>query len=173
MRWIHTEKHDRVDRETMYLWVHAGLMFLGLGISLKPIPQGVLHDMTRDGFRALAILILAGSTLCLIGAAMGSRWFLPSARVDRRVPYAFAAFGQVSVVSSLFFADLMTIENADLVGTLGGSLTFAIGFACSQLASIAAKEAWRFNHKLRHPDCHWFEDAADYHTGTLPKLGSL
>lgn len=157
MRWIHTEKHDRADRETMYLWVHGGLAFLGLGISLKPVPTGALASMTRDGFRALAILILCGSGICLLGAAMGSRWFFPYAALDRRIPYVFAAFGQISVVSSLFFADLLIIEQDDLVGTLGGSLTFAIGLACLQMAIIAGKEAWRFNHKLHHPDCRWFD----------------
>jgi hypothetical protein len=111
-----------------------------------------------------------GSGLCLIGAAMGIGCFFPTARVDIRIPYAFAACGQLSVVVSLGFVVMLQLARADLIATLTGALTIGVTASCFQIACIAAKEAWRFNHLMRNPECRWFERSVEHRTGRFPAI---
>lgn len=156
---LHCARTDRLDHEPMYLWIHSGLVLVGLGLAIQPNVTGALAGMSRDYDRGLAIIIFAGSGCCLLGACMGFKRFVPEARVDVRLPYMAAAFGQISVVTSLTIFVVQIVEHSDLIGTLSGALSIAIMCACAQIAAMAIKETWRFQHMLNHPDCHWFAAA--------------
>lgn len=156
---LHCARTDRLDREPMYLWIHTSLVLVGIGLAIKPNVSGVLAGMSRDYDRGLAIIIFAGSGCCLIGACMGFKRFLHDAIVDIRLPYMAAAFGQISVVTSLSIFVYMIVAHSDLIGTLSGALSIGIMGACAQIAASAVKETWRFQHMLNHPDCIWFERA--------------
>lgn len=157
---LHCARTDRLDHEPMYLWIHSGLVLVGLGLAIQPkVTNSALAGLSRDFDRGLALIIFAGSGCCLLGACMGFKWFFPDAKVDVRLPYMAAAFGQVSVVTSLTIFVVIIVEHSDLIGTLSGALSIAIMFACAQIAGMAIKETWRFQHMLNHPDCHWFDAA--------------
>jgi hypothetical protein len=93
---------------------------------------------------ALAMLMVTGSVVCLIGSLAGKRYFLPSARDDVRIGYWFMVFGQLSVILSLSFYLYITLKfSPDLVTTLSGSLTLMINLGLVQSTANAIKEIRR------------------------------
>lgn len=138
-RWWYTPEVKRVDRDRMYVWVHAGLALVGTGIMARP-EVGLLAVLSIDANRTLAAMILTGSSLALIGSALGSRWFVPDAATDLRIPYRFAVGGQVSVVASMSYYAVFITTHSDLVGTLAGGLSIMIGAGCTQYTVVAMKE---------------------------------
>lgn len=138
-RWWHTPGVKRVDRDRMYIWVHVGLVFVGVSIAARP-HIGLLSLLSDSTNRALAGCIITGSSLALVGSAMGSRHFLPQAAIDLRRPYLFALGGQVSVVVSMTFYAWFITTHSDLIGTLSGALSLAIAGACIHITVVAVKE---------------------------------
>lgn len=126
----------RLDHERMYLWVHAGLVIIGIGFALSAAPyeSGPLSPST-NGLLALALVF--GSALTLAGAATGSSWFMPFIH-DVRVPYAMAGFGQLSVVVGLgSFAWVLIKHSTGLPGILTAGLAISISCGCIHIT-------WRY-----------------------------
>ena len=159
IRWSHRAYPTRIDHSRMYIWVHIGLVFVGLAIALRPKIVG-LPMISPDANRILGLLIVWGSGLCLIACCMGVGKFFRDANVDLRTSYGAGAFGQLSVVASLgyylwrltFFAHLPWPQLMSL------GLSFAIMFALLHIDTVVVKEIWRIQHLKKHPDCeHWPE----------------
>jgi hypothetical protein len=151
-RWWRTPEPKRVDRERMYVWVHVGLLCVGLGIFARP-EVGLLAVLSVVENRALAVSIITGSALALTGAAMGSRWFLPRAAADLRLAYGCGIGGQCAVVFSLVYYAVVITSHSDLIGTMAGALSIMIGAACTQITAVAVKEffrSWRLINKAGH-----------------------
>lgn len=128
---------SRLDHERMYLWVHAGLVIIGIGFALSATPQAASGPLSpaTNGFLALALVF--GSALTLAGAATGSQWFMPFIH-DVRVPYAMAGFGQLSVVAGLgSFAWVIIKHSSGLPGILTAGLAISISFGCIHIT-------WRY-----------------------------
>lgn len=120
--------HDRLDHERMYLWVHTGLVLVGVGFAFGGQPAGATLPINPGTHGLLALALVFGSTLALIGAAMGSPWFLPQVH-DIRIPYVVAGFGQVSVVAGLS-AFVTIAADTTLIGMLSAGLAVTISAGC-------------------------------------------
>jgi hypothetical protein len=138
-RWWLTPEGKRVDRSRMYVWVHGGLVFVGISIAVRP-RVGLLAQLSDGTNRALSACIIIGSTFALVGSAMGTRHFVPEAAVDLRRPYLFALGGQLSVIVSLTFYAWFITVHSDLIGTMAGALSIAIAGACIHIGLVAVKE---------------------------------
>jgi hypothetical protein len=152
IRWLHKSEAKRIDRERMYLWVHTGLPFVGLGIALRPEMVG-LPTISPDANRLLGLLIVWGSGLCLISACMGMSGFMQVTKLDVRIPYGSGAFGQLSVVTSLSYYIWQIARISPWIHVMGLGLTFCIAFACLHITGVAIKEIWRVQHLRTHKDC--------------------
>ena len=141
--WSNRAESRRLDRERTYVWVHIGLLMVGLGIFLRPKASGVLAVLGDNELRVLALMMSLGSALCLWGAAT------PTGPDVRRI-YGLAVAGQLSVVASLMVYTQQILIYSDLVGTLGGGLSITIGCSCIQIAAVAAKEVRRIERLRRH-----------------------
>lgn len=155
IRWAHKSEPKRLDRERMYLWIHAALPFVGMAIALRPAALG-LPTISPDANRMLGLLIVWGSGLCLISASMGVARFLPDSTRDTRIPYGSGAFGQLSVVTSLTFYLWQIARITPLIPLMIVAVSFGIVGACLHITTVMAKEIWRIQHLKSHPDCaHW------------------
>lgn len=141
--WCNRPEPKRVDRSRMYMWVHIGLVMVGVSVAVRPASAGVLTHLDADTNRALAVCMIIGSGLSLIGTAIGGRWFFPKAARDVRLPYMIGVSGQLSVIASLTFYTRVIWMYSDTVGTLGGGLSLTILCACVHISTVAIKEIVR------------------------------
>lgn len=127
--------HGRLDHERMYLWVHSGLVLTGIGLLLHPESTSVSTSINHSTIALLALALIFGSSLTLIGAAMGSSWFLPQIH-DIRIPYMIAGCGQISVVAGL--ASLVVLPgHFSVLGFLLAAIAVTISGGCLHIT-------WRF-----------------------------
>lgn len=146
LKWLRTPAKSRIDRGRMYLWVHVGLIVVGATLHLHPYGIGPLVYFTRDQNHALATAIITGSTACILGALMGTQYWFPSAVTDIRLPYLFAAGGQISVIASLVSYEWALAQHVDVYqGALPGALGYSILGGCAHTALVALKEIHRIN----------------------------
>lgn len=138
-------RRHRLDRHQSYVWIHCGLWLYGWGVLLSPAPSSNLAALSWSTQQALGLCVLVGSTLALIGLALGARrgrWRIagkvsrnimsPMLGDDIRLPYTLACTGLFSILVSMGFYDYTLISTAPdkLLGTLGGGLSGAIGLMC-------------------------------------------
>jgi hypothetical protein len=149
-------KADRLDRHDAYVWLHIGLWFVGWGFALAPGPNSALASLSWDAQKLLGLCLVNGSTVALVGIALGLS--LPGGRRilrrvadnafsdllgdDIRIPYAFATLGLLSVGVSMCSYAWTIWQFGTLIGTLAGGLTFAIAGMCVTLG-------WKFIRRMR------------------------
>jgi hypothetical protein len=118
----------RLDHERMYLWVHTGLVLTGIGLLLAPQSAGMPTTISPTTVGLLALALIFGSSLTLLGAAMGSPWFIPEVH-DVRIPYAIAGCGQISVVAGL--SCLVVLGGRfNVIGLLLAAIAITISGGC-------------------------------------------
>lgn len=147
---MYTGRPTRLDRHDAYVWIHVGLWFLALGILLAPAPNTVLSTLSWDTQRMLGVCLLVGSSLALFGVLLGGRipftkWRLAGQITrhefhrelgdDIRAPYTFSWLGLISVGASMLVYAYAISLYSDIVGTLGGALTFALAGMCITLGA--------------------------------------
>lgn len=157
IRWAHKSFPTRIDHSRMYIWVHIGLVSVGMSIALRPEIVG-LPTISADFNRYLGMLIVWGSGLCLIACCMGLGRFFSDGKIDLRKPYGAGAFGQLSVVVSLvyYLYQLVFGVGVDWIHLMALGLSFGITFALLHIDTVVLKEIWRIQHLKNHPDCeHW------------------
>lgn len=134
-------QHGRLDRHPAYLalhlatWCYAWCIFSG-----SPVTSNVasLNDQTR---LTMALCFLVGSSLVLVGSAMGVklfRWTVvagirdnmtsPMLGDDIRLPYMFAVMGLFAVGVSMGIYSSTSFETT--VGSLGGWITGWAALMC-------------------------------------------
>ena len=130
--------HDRFDRHPFYLganlsvWCYAWCILGGAPVTSN------LNALTPQTKTTMAICFLVGSTLCLLGAAMGMKIFrwrflevihdnVVAARLsdDIRLPYTFGIAGVGAVGVSMGIYASTSFHST--VGSLGGWLTALLG----------------------------------------------
>jgi len=114
----------RFDHQSYAPELWTGLLITGLYL-LQTDP---LIDTLEDHLeRALDLTMTVGSLLCLIGCAVGTRWFFPKAK--RSVSYTFQLLGLPLIIAALAW---YTYSAADftrpslLLTALGGGLGLCI-----------------------------------------------
>ena len=153
-RWLHTAEAKRVDRERMYVWIHLGIISIGLSVVL--LPAAVNIGIGAGVNTTLGALILLGSGLCLVSSAMGTSKFMPETKIDVRVPYLSGAFGQLSVVAAISYFLVHIAAHLPWIINLQVGYSYAIALGCLHISAVALKEAWRIGHFVKHPDCKWW-----------------
>lgn len=143
--WVRKPAKSRIDRSRMYLWVHCGLVVSGGALLAHPFGPGVLSYYSQEANKTLAVCIIVGSTTCVLGSLMGTRFWFPSAITDVRLPYLFAIGGQISVITSLVTFEAAAFVHNDVNANLSGALAFSIIGGCTQTALVALKEMHRIN----------------------------
>jgi hypothetical protein len=144
---------NRQDRHDAYIWLHVGLLLVGLGIVLAPAPASALTTLSWDAQKLLGLCMLTGSGIALTGVLMGVghrskiRDNVVSQQLgdDVRLPYTFAALGLFSVGVSMGGYGWAIYQYSTLVGTLGGGLTFAILGMCVSLCIKFVLRARRYS----------------------------
>jgi drug/metabolite transporter (DMT)-like permease len=134
-RWANRPEPKRLDRERMYVWVHVGLILVGVGIAARPYSSGALSDLSTQTNEALALCMVVGSGICVVASMIGT--------ADLRIPYLMGGGGQISVMISLGTWVWQIEQTSDLIGTLSGGLAIAILCACVHYGVIAIKETVR------------------------------
>lgn len=151
-------KCTRLDRHDSYVWVHAGLWCVGLGVILSPTPGGALTALSWDAQKLLGLCMLTGSTVAITGLCLGLRVrgrYVARPIVDHllsdllgddiRIPYGLGALGLLSVGISMCGYGWTIYQYSTLIGTLGGGLTFAIGGMCATLAVRFVRRIYRYS----------------------------
>lgn len=142
---------DRLDRHDSYIWLLIGLWCYGWWAGfLSPVPQSNLSTQSIATQQVLAMSLIVGTTLALIGVVLGlriGRWHIarfvssnPLAGLlgaDIRMPYALAWFGLLSagVSMGVYAWTTWTAAPARLLGTLGGWLSMATCLMCLTLGA--------------------------------------
>lgn len=141
----------RIDHSRMYICTMFGLFFLSLSLLMVgPIPGSVLADMSAWTQAMLAVCNLVGSTICISGIMLGTRFFRP--KTDIRVCYQIGEWGIVSICSSMFFYVLGVIGHVKGVfwgSALSSALGFAILIGCAWLAIDFEYETDKLDKKFR------------------------
>ncbi|OBH02420.1 hypothetical protein [Mycobacterium sp. E1747] len=143
--WIRSPAKSRVDRSRMYVWVHLGLVITGWALMFHPYGVGALAYFDKQQNETLALCIIAGSTVCILGSLMGTRYWFPSAVTDVRLPYLFAVGGQLSVIFSLCLYEFTLAVHQTVYGNMSSALAFVIIGGCTQTAVVCIKEIHRIN----------------------------
>jgi hypothetical protein len=116
------EQGYRVDHQGYAPEIWVGLLITALYlIQGEPIVAGITDwiELTIDALLAL------GSGLCLIGAALGTRWFQPDA--PKRRSYGFHLVGLPLIILSLIWYSYAAATSGQLVLiALGGALGLCI-----------------------------------------------
>jgi hypothetical protein len=116
------EQGYRVDHQSYAPEIWVGLFITALYlIQGEPIIGGITDwiEMTVN------VLLALGSGLCLIGAALGSRWFMPE--TPKRRSYRFLQAGLPLIIISLAWFSYAAATSGQLVLiALGGALGLCI-----------------------------------------------
>ncbi|OBL08219.1 hypothetical protein A5646_12850 [Mycobacterium sp. 1245499.0] len=143
--WVRSPAKSRVDRSRMYLWVHLGLVITGWALMFHPSGVGAMAYFDKQQNETLALCVIVGSTVCILGSLMGTRHWFPSAKTDVRLPYLFAVGGQISVIFTLCLYEFTLAVHQSTYVNLSGALAFAIIGGCTQTALVCIKEIHRIN----------------------------
>ena len=107
-------------------------IWIGLLLTALYLAQGKrVMPALADGLElALDWMLAAGAALCLAGAAVGTRWFLPNAR--RSLSHGLQLAGLPLIIVSLaWFTYAATTPENLLLAALGGGLGL-----CIEIASV-------------------------------------
>jgi hypothetical protein len=139
----HVTTPPRLDRHDTYVGILIYVWFAGLGIFLLPIGTGTIGAMDPDQQKLLAMCMLIGSTLCLLGSAAGEpadirvtypvRWVLkrhfvrkllghPYLPLPTRHCYRLGVAGLVANVTAFAFFSVQLLGTGSIVGTMTGLL---------------------------------------------------
>ncbi len=128
----------RQDREETYIAILISLGFSGLGIYLLPIGTGAVATLDPSTQRLLAVSMMMGTTMALLGSCLGPRnlkitWPMrtiiplitrrPFTPLPLRHCYRIGAAGLIACCSSLFFFTGTLINVGNLVGTFTGLMS--------------------------------------------------
>jgi len=132
---------DRIDRDDVYVGVLIALWFAGLGIIAAPIGSGAIATLEFSTQKLLAVAMMFGSSIALIGSASGRptlriTWPLRMAAkwigrlfghdvgpVEVRNAYLMGAAGLIAFNFSLLVLASTIITNSTIIGTATGILT--------------------------------------------------
>jgi hypothetical protein len=116
------EQGYRVDHQGYAPEIWVGLFATALYlIQGKPIIAGITDWLEIS----LGVVLALGSGLCLIGSAIGTRWFQPQA--PKRRSYRFHLVGLPLIIASLIWYSYAAATSGELVLiALGGALGLCI-----------------------------------------------
>lgn len=121
------EQGHRIDHHGYAPEIWAGLLLTALYLMQAGPILGGIGDRLEYGLEALLAL---GSVICLIGAATGTRWFLP--RCAKRCSYRFHLVGLPLIIASMAWYTYANASSASLaLVALGGGLGL-----CIEIASV-------------------------------------
>lgn len=133
----------RLDRHDTYIGMLFYVLFAAVGIFLLPIGTGTIGQMDPDQQQLLALCMFLGSTLCLLGAALGEpptirvtmpgRWLLrrklvrkilrhPYSALPTRHCYRLGVAGLSANITALVFFSVQLLHSGSLVGSMTGLL---------------------------------------------------
>lgn len=132
----------RLDRHDAYVGPLIALWLAGLGIALVPIGVGAIATLEPDTQKLLALCMLVGTTIALMGAGAGEPtiWVFRAVRRVARTPglrwmrhlepnfavrhaYLFGAGGLIAVDVGLGWFGYAVITNGTVIGSATGSIT--------------------------------------------------
>lgn len=150
----------RLDRHDTYVGILIYVWLAAVGIYLLPIGTGTIGAMDPQQQKLLSVCMFLGSTLCMIGSAMGTptnikitkpfRWVLRSRLVRRlrRHPYAplpvrhcyriSVAGLSANIVAFAFFTGQL-LTSGSVVGSMTGMLPPILVVTWSR----KARKLWR------------------------------
>jgi hypothetical protein len=149
-----------MDRDDVYVGVLVALWFAGLGIILAPIGSGAIAALEFSTQKLLAICLMIGASIALIGSASGRptlrvTWpFRILARpfgamfhhvtdpVEVRHAYLMGAAGLIAFNVGLFFLGMTVLGNSTVIGTATGILT-------PILFVVYTKKMWKLFREFR------------------------
>lgn len=118
----------RLDRGMYTVPVWVGLFLTGIYVVLTPQSQGRLPEAVDS---ALAALFSVAALACLVGAALGTRWFYPTAKLSTSYWLEIAGLAVICVVLGVeaVVTDLTLVQQFTLAGNFGaiiqiGSIRF-------------------------------------------------
>lgn len=130
------EQGHRIDHQGYAPEIWAGLLITALYL-LQSEPL-VVTIADRLEFALDAVLAL-GSALCLLGAASGTRWFLP--KTPKRCSYRFHLLGLPLIVAALAWYTYAAADVPNLIlVALGGGLGLCLEIASVRMFIDVAEE---------------------------------
>lgn len=129
-------QEPRVDHQGYAPEIWAGLLLTALYLlQAGPILGGIEDRLER----ILEVVLAVGSTICLVGAALGTRWFFP--RCTRRCSYTLHLIGLPLIVVSMAWYTYANAQASSLaLVALGGGLGLCIEIASVRMAIEIAEE---------------------------------
>ena len=121
------EQGHRYDHQGYAPEIWIGLLLTALYL-MQSAP--LLSSITDRLEFALEAVLAVGCAICIVGSALGSRWFFPSA--TKRLSYRFVQAGLPLIVVALaWYTYAAAAEPSLVVVTLGGALGL-----CIEIASV-------------------------------------
>lgn len=129
---------DRLDRHDTFVGMQIAVWFAGLGIYLVPIGTGPVGALEGSTQKLLGLTMLLGTTLTLLGVAMGPgpklkitapmRWFLSKVQKDYiplslRHCYRLDAAGLIATDVALAVFSWQVLNQGTVIGSFTGLMT--------------------------------------------------
>lgn len=149
---------QRMDRHDYYIGVLIALWFAGVGVVLVPIGTGALASLAGSTQKLLALALILGSSLSLLGASLGPpshfRWFNPMRwwfpEFKEGYAYGIGAGGQFCIGVALGFFGWTVLVNGSLIGSITGLLTPILSIC----AFRTGRRLWAEHKRL---DAEWWK----------------
>lgn len=118
---------DRKDHGPMYICVIIGLFLWSLSLLIAgPIRYSILDELNDTAQNILGVSIFLGSSMCLIGILLGTRFIRP--KIDIRLCYAWGAAGTpaVSIAVWVYFWAVVHGSVSPVLSGMSGALSLMI-----------------------------------------------
>lgn len=124
--WWRTRKR-RYDRGPVYMAMILALWFTSISmILIGPVPDSSISELSSSTQRMLSISLFLGSSICLIGASSGSRYFLDSWKITKS--YQWAIIGMPFIATSIgFYGYAVYVHTPNWASALGATLAPLLG----------------------------------------------